>query len=551
MEIFSVKNLSYAYPQSKKMALDDIHLSIHPGEFVLLIGPSGCGKSTLVRVLSGLIPDFYGGTIGGEVLIKSEPILTVNRKELRRQVGMVFQDPERQIVMNEVEQELVFGLENLGEPTHLMQRRVIEVLSYLNLIALRHDQIQQLSSGQKQKVAIGSILAMMPEIIILDEPSSQLDPASTQEIFSILKRLNQEHGTTIILIEQRLDHCFALVDRVILMNKGRIVSSDAPKVIVSLCQKNNMQDFIPSIPRLFLNQKEDVALLTVKEAKNFLKGREFAPQVKEDSGDLSKLSPILDIKNLSFTYESRNWEKVLNDVNLTIHKGQFVVLMGENGAGKSTLLKTICGSLKPQKGFVKVAGHDIRQIPMDQRARYIGYLSQNPNDYLFNDTVADELKYTARNLKIDDATGFDELLNNLDLIEHRNCYPRDLSTGQKQRVALASVLVGSPPLILLDEPTRGLDTRLKNDLGMTLGRFIKEKDRTVILVTQDVEFAAEFADRVILFSKGNIIEDGSPQDVFDKNLFYCTQVNKLFNGIVDNVVNQRQAARLLRSDSHG
>lgn len=266
MKIFQINNLTYFYPERSRPALEDISLEIGEGEFVLLAGPSGSGKSTLARILSGLIPEFYGGKILGEVDFKGENIFLADKKDLRRDVGIVFQDPEKQIVVGHVEREIAFGLENLGADNSLMIRRVNEVLSFLGMIPLRDRLTDTLSSGQKQKTAIGAILAMRPKVLILDEPTSQLDPVAGQEIFHILQRLNREYGLTVILIEQRLEECLPLVDRVIFMEQGKIVFDDHPRDFAQQARDGHAQ-YLPVIPRLFSSNGHKDIPLTVRDAR--------------------------------------------------------------------------------------------------------------------------------------------------------------------------------------------------------------------------------------------------------------------------------------------
>lgn len=553
METFKLKNLTYFYPDQKTPALKDICLQVKEGDFILMVGPSGSGKTTLTRILGGLIPQFYGGTIAGEANFNNESLFRLQKDKLRRNIGMVFQDPEKQILMNEVERDLAFGVENLGLEQKVMHRRIVETSNFLNLSKLRKRLTNTLSSGEKQKVAIGSVLAMLPQILILDEPSSQLDPASAREIFSILTTLHCEYAQVIILIEQRLEHCFSAANRILLLDEGKIILDDTPSSF-ALKAAARYPQFVPTVARLFAPKKAASIPLTIVQARpalrRFFENAEMnVPLENNQPRALSKV--FLTVKNISFSYSDTAEIPVLNNINFTLSGGEFVTLLGENGAGKSTLLKIIAGLLKPKNGDVLIDGLNIRVLNNVERAKKIAYLSQNPNDYLFNDTVEEELLYTMRHLGLSDKNVIHELLESLELGSHRNDYPRALSAGERQRVALAAIMVGNPSLIMLDEPTRGLDLELKRKLGEMLQRYIAQKNAGIILVTQDVEFAAEFSTRAILLSEGQMIEDGNPQDVFHNNLFYSTQVNKLFRGIVDRVVNFRQADQILRKSRNG
>lgn len=560
MELFKIKNLTYFYPEGKISALERINISIDEGDFILIEGPSGGGKTTLARFLGGFIPDFYGGNIEGEVYFKDKLIFEWDRKEIHKQIGMVFQNPEKQIIMGEVERDLAFGLENLGVEPKVMVRRINETLNFLGLIKLKKRLSNELSSGEKQKIAIGSILAMMPRVLILDEPSSQLDPAAAEEIFGILRRLNQEHGFTIILIEQRLERCFHLANRVLLIDNGMVVYDKAPRTFSKKAARD-YNYFVPSITRFFASRGFSDIPLNVSEARKLMNKiainpkKNFTPKEitenlssKKDNAIASQ-EHFISLKNIKFSYN--NSTEVLKNINLNVNRAEFLSILGENGAGKSTLLKIIAGILKPQQGKIMIGQKQIETLSNKEKCKKIGYLSQDPNDYLFNDTVEQELMYTIKNLGIDNRDIIKDALESLNITNHRYSYPRDLSTGERQRVALGTILVTNPSLVILDEPTRGLDCFLKKRLGEFLRTLIEKNGVSVILVTQDVEFAAEFSQRVILLSEGRIIEDGNKFDVFHGNLFYSTQINKLFNGIVDNIITSKQAEKVIAKKEDG
>lgn len=558
MALIKIKDLTYYYPETKTPALDKINLEIFEGQFVLVVGGSGSGKSSLIRVLSGLIPEFYGGTYKGKVCIDDREIRNMNWFEIVKKVGMIGQDPESQLVMNNVEQEVAFGMENIGLSNSLMKRRVMEIARGLGISNLLHSYIPELSSGQKQKVALASVLAMQPEILLLDEPTSQLDPVASEEILSIVKRLNEENGITIIMVEQRLERCFHLADRVIAMDKGKIVyDHDNPADIARWGVKNNFP-FIPPLPKLFAGVGYPNVPLTVKQGRLLLKSlsssgpysytqalnlqRQKAHKKENNTLIYDTDENLVDIKNLWFTYDNGN--EALKNINLKINSGDFVAILGENAAGKTTLLKTIAGLLKPGRGQVKVLNRDIRNTSVEELAGSVGYLSQNPNDYLSLPSVKEELDFTLKNLGLSDNGRIEETLRKLQLTRYADVDPRDLSTGERQRVALASVLVARPKLLLLDEPTRGLDYHLKRELGNILLK-LQAEGTAVLLVTHDVEFAAEFARDVILMAEGTIIDTGSKYEVLTHSAFYSPQVNKLFRNIKDDVITLDEAKAVL------
>lgn len=548
MPLYKVENLTYFYPEADKAALNDISLEIEDGEFVLVAGGSGSGKSSLARALAGLIPDFYGGRIGGKVYFQGRDIRVMDRRKLAREVGMVFQDPEKQIVQTHVEAEIAFGLENLGLDNEEMLRRVSEVVCFMDLGQIRGAFTANLSGGQKQKLSLASVLAMQPHVLVLDEPTSQLDPVSAEVILNLVKRLNEEMGFTVVMIEQRLERCFHLADRVLLMEKGRIACDGSSCEVARSAIKRGMP-FVPPVAGFFAGLEVPSVPLTVKEGRKLL--RSFIKNKKPEwerqdvlrqgggcgAGPAERKSAVR-LKNLWFTYPGG--QEVLKDVSIDITEGEFVAILGENGAGKSTMLRQLTGMLRPDRGTVEILGRDVGRNGFKEIREHTAYLSQNPNDYLFQDTVEDELLFTLKNYGLKDTSAVDEMMERFQLAKYRRTNPRDLSTGERQRVALASVLVTAPGLIILDEPTRGVDYRLKAELGGFL-RQEAEKGRTVIVVTHDVEFAAEYAERVVMMFSGRVVSDGKKHDVLGKSIYFSPQLGKMCRGICDGVLTFSEA----------
>lgn len=551
MAVFTAEDLTYYYPGEDKPALDHISLEIGAGEFVLLLGPSGCGKSSLIRCLNGLIPDFYGGRIGGRVLFQGEN--TGSREErnrLLRQVGIVFQDPEEQLVMTSVEKEIAFGLENLGVAPAEMKRRIAEVVDFLNIGDIKNSSTLMLSGGQKQKVALASTLVMQPKALLLDEPTSQLDPICAEELFNTVKRINEEMGMTIILVEQRLERCFHLADRIIYLEEGRIEKDADPRDFARWAVTNR-PDFLPPISKFFASRSKDVPL-TVKEGRELLSKInhvKVGPAIGDTIApfDRKAAAKMAEAKRIWFSYEAD--KPVLKSLSTVFEKGQFTAILGQNGAGKSTLLKTLNALLKPQRGNVFLDGQDLSKSRAEELSGKVGYLSQNPNDYLFNDTVEEEILFSLKSLgKADDGI-LEELLDRMDLRDCRKKNPRELSGGQKQRVALASVLASRPEILLIDEPTRGLDIVLKKKLGLLLLE-LQKQGMTIILVTHDVEFVSEFSQRVLVLFDGEVVADNDKHQVLSKGMFYAGQMNRLFRDYDDRVVTMDEAGRLFEEMTH-
>lgn len=536
MPLYKIENLIYYYPGSHRPAMNNISLQVEEGELLLVAGGSGSGKSSLARVLAGLIPDFYGGRFGGKIFFRGKEIDKAGRQSLAREVGMVFQDPEKQLVMTSVEAEIAFGLENLGLPQDEMSRRVAEVMSFLDLAALRQEFTAVLTGGQKQKLALASVLAMQPQVLVLDEPTSQLDPVAAEDFFNLIKHLNEELGITIILIEQRLERCFHLADRVVLMEDGRVTYVGTPEQAARWAAKREIA-YVPPVARFFARMGFNSVPVTVKEGRRLLRSNHFKHQeitIPKPSGSSLPGEPVLTMKNVWFTYP--NGKEALQNVNCQITAGEMLAVMGANGSGKTTLLKTMAGLLIPGRGQVQ------ENYP---RAGSVAYLPQNPNDYLFKETVEEELLFTLNNFGLKDDGIIEELLERLHLSGCCKVNPRDLSSGERQRAALAAVLVTRPRLLLLDEPTRGMDYTLKAELGGLLTGLCRE-GVSVVLVTHDVEFAAEYASRVLLMFNGRIVSCGPKHQIFGQSVFYTTQIGKMCRGYIDGVLTLQEAMDKLK-----
>ncbi|HEY3419876.1 MAG TPA: energy-coupling factor transporter ATPase [Methanomassiliicoccales archaeon] len=469
--MIEVERLSFQYVGANANSLNDVNLKIKEGEFILVLGRSGCGKSTLCRALNGLIPHFYGGRMSGHVVVDGMDTRDHSPCDYANLVGMVFQDPENQLVMTNVENEMAFGMENMCVPTETMRERVLQYSEYLDLKQFLTRFIPELSGGEKQKVAMASILAMRPKYIVLDEPTSQLDGDNAVLFLEFLKQMNRELGISVILVEHRVERCIDYPDRIIVMDQGSIVK-DGPR--------DEMVDYMKGI-----------GLLNAPESRNVA--------IPDDKPD------IIEADNISFGYEGR---EVLKCLGLKVKTGELVSITGDNGSGKSTLMKNLNGLLRPRTGDVKVNGKSISGLTSASIAKTIGYLGQNPNDYLFEESLEAELQFTLRNLKIDEKEWDERIhwaLRILDLERYLKRFPRDLSCGERERAALASILVAKPKVLILDEPTRGLDQWNKAKLGDILEK-LRAEGQTTILVTHDYRFIAEYSSRVLRLKDGCLTE---------------------------------------------
>lgn len=521
--MITFEQVSYRYPEATQPVLEDLDLAISDGEFVLVVGNSGAGKSTLLRCLNGLVPHFYGGTIRGRIRVQGHDPIAEQPRQMSAMVGFVFQDPEAQFVVDTVESELVFAMENhnLSQPT--MRKRVEEVLDQLSIAHLRRRRISTLSGGEKQRVAIASVLTLQPQVLALDEPTSQLDPQAAEEVLTTLEKLNADLGLTIVLSEHRLERVVQYADRVLFLpGGGRPVVDGTPEDVLPRLET------LPPLIELGRALQWSPLPLTLKEARPWARqiARRLAPPTHAipATPHSTVLPPVeVSVHDLWYSYDGH---MALKGVSLEIRRGEFVAIMGRNGSGKTTLLKNLVGLQRPSRGRVSIREMDTRETPTEEIIRLVGYVPQNPDALLFADTVRAELDFTRHSHGLA-AGDHGALLSTLGISEHGDDYPRDLSVGERQRVALASILAAEPSIVLLDEPTRGVDYAQK----LALVRYLQSertKGRTVILSTHDVELAAACVDRVIILGDGEVIVDGSPRQVMAHSLVFSTQINKLF-----------------------
>lgn len=532
MEVIRAENLTYTYPVGDKPAFKELSFKIYRGEFVLVTGPSGCGKTTLCRCFNGLIPHFYNGRLEGEISVIGMNIVEHPIHEFAQHVGLVFQNPENQLFSLSVEKDVAFGLENLGLPREEIRERVDWALEITGISNLRDRAPFELSGGQQQRVAIASVLAMKPEVIVLDEPTSFLDPLSAKKIFEVINRLNKELQITIVLVEHRLDLAAKYADRIIVMNKGRIILDGETKEVFNSEETKIVGVGIPRATRLYQILREkglklnDIPI-TSEEATHLIKdafatvgfpGKTIVNSKSElcnntEAEEMVEQSPVIIVENITYTYP--NGIRALRGVSLAIREGECVAIMGQNGAGKTTLVKHFNGLLKPVNGRVLIDGVDTRKTSVAKLARKVGFVFQNPDHQLFCETVEKEIAFALRNFGFDEKKiekRVDWALNILDLTEYRNVSPFMLSGGERKRVALASVLAWNPKILILDEPTIGQDYMQKEKLRNFITQ-LNAQGKTVVIVTHDIEFVAECKPRIILMREGKIVADGEPHEI--------------------------------------
>jgi energy-coupling factor transport system ATP-binding protein len=540
--VIRLAHVTYTYPDSPAPALADVSVEIAEGEFLLVAGPSGSGKSTLLRTLNGLVPHFYGGTFSGQVDVLGHDPVAEGPGAMSALVGLVFQSPEAQCVATTVEEELAFAMENHGLEEATMRERIAAVLAGLGIAHLQGRRLETLSGGERQRVAIGAVLTLHPHVLVLDEPTSQIDPAGADEVLHALGRLNRELGLTVVLCEHRLERVVAYADRMLY-----VAGPGRPLLVGKTRDVLAQMEWVPPVVGLGKKMGWNPLPLDVEEARGFAGAKRQGPADKKTAPvslapcPLPLVSPVpipppapsraIQVTGLSFSY---NGSPALEDIDLEFNDGETVALMGANGAGKTTLLKLIVGLLRPREGVVEVAGLDTRRAKLAQVIEHVGYVPQNPDMLLFADTVRDELDFTLRShagpaLRRGGRPAGDEggLPGLLGLEAHMHRYPRDLSVGERQRVALAAVLVANPEILLLDEPTRGLDYAQKEALeGFLRGQ--RDRGRAIILATHDVELAARCADRVVLLEQGRVLADGPAGEVMVRFPAFASQVSRLY-----------------------
>jgi energy-coupling factor transport system ATP-binding protein len=521
--IITFEEVTYAYPESAAPALREIDWRVAPGEFVTITGPSGSGKSTLLRCLNGLTPHFSGGTFDGVVTVAGHDTRHYTPRALARVTGFVFQDPEAQFVTSRVDDELAFGMEQLGVPPLTMRKRVEEVLDLLGIAALRDREIATLSGGERQRVAVAAALALQPEILALDEPTSQLDPWGAEEVLAALTRLNDDLGLTIVLAEHRLERVVSHADRLTLLDRdGRIAADGRPRDLLAEADPA----LLPALLALGRRLDWQPLPLTIKEGRAAQRrdaalGRVPAPAPPDPPVPAGP--PILALQHVSAGWGQR---RVLREIDLEVRPGELVALMGRNGSGKTTLLRLVAGLHRPTFGRVLLDGVDTADLHPAEIAQTTGYLPQNPSALFFAETLRDELAFTVKH-KRGAVANPEKTLSGLGLAHAMERNPRDLSGGERERAALAAVLVGAPRVLLLDEPTRGMDAARKRALAATLTR-LREEGVAILLATHDVELVAEVATRVVLIGDGRVVADGGPRAVLSGSLTFATAINKLY-----------------------
>ncbi len=550
------RNVSFKYPLSEKEALKEVSLKIDASEFVVVCGKSGCGKTTLLRQLKKNLMPY--GRLEGEVLYDGENPSDTDDRKNAAEIGFVRQDPDNQIVTDKVWHELAFGLESLGLDNSTIKRRVAETASFFDIQTWFRKNTDELSGGQKQMVNLASVMVMQPKLLILDEPTAQLDPIAASEFLRTIHRINREIGTTVILSEHRLEEAFVMADRVVVMEEGKILCDDVPTKVGTYLSgepRNDMFLGLPSVMKIFNEiEPSGESPLTMREGRiwleSFLKDRiipetmqrELPPEIRRQEqgkdrreskndeqghgkgtdksnkeGRKSNKDRIyaIEAKDLWFRY-SKKEQDVLRGTDLRVPKGQWLSILGGNGTGKSTLLKALCGVIKPSRGNVKTGGR-ISMLPQDPRTLFTEITAEEElQEALYDKNESDKEK----------AEKTEKMICLMELQEIRKMHPYDLSGGEQQRLALGKVLLTEPSIILLDEPTKGLDAFFKRTLAEIFMK-LTEEGMTIVMVSHDMEFCAEYSYCCAMFFDGEVVSADVPEDFFSGNNFYTTVSNRI------------------------
>ena len=520
--VIEFDSVTITYSGASAPTLADVSLTIDEGELVLVVGETGSGKSTFLRAINGLVPHFTGGTVHGRVRVAGRDTSTHHPRDLADVVGVVPQDPMSSFVTDTVEEELAYGMECLGIAPSTMRRRVEETLDLLGLADVRDRALLSLSGGQRQRVAIGAVLTSHPRVLVLDEPTSALDPGAAEEVLATLQRLVHDLGITVVLAEHRLERVLEYADRVIFVPGGA-----QPLVVGSPGTVMATSPVAPPVVRLGRLAEWDPLPLSVRDARRQagdLRARLHAQPVRAQDIAIRR-PPVVAVDRTQASYGAVH---ALRGVTLDVAPGEIVALMGRNGAGKSTLLSTLVGLRRPNAGTVRIDGVDPATLTGPRLIGRVGLVPQDSSDLLSRDSVAAECADADRDTDVDPGSAA-RLLHRLAPEIPLDAHPRDLSEGQRLVLALAVILVSTPAVILLDEPTRGLDYPTKDRLSQLL-RDLAESGHAIVVATHDVELAAETATRVVVLADGEVVADGPTADVVVGSPLFAPQVAKVLVG---------------------
>lgn len=530
MAQLKIERVSFSYPNEVRPVLSNVQMDVEQGEFVVIIGQSGCGKSTLLRQMKRELRPH--GELSGVVKYDGVAVDDLSDEVAATHIGYVLQQPENQIVTDKVWHELAFGLENLGLDTQTIRRRVAEMSNFFGIHKWFHHKTTELSGGQKQLLNLASVMLMQPKVLLLDEPTSQLDPIAASEFLQTLKRLNTELGLTVIIVEHRLEDVLPLADRVVVMDGGEVLYDGSPQLVLEgLPKQHPMLSALPTATKMFhALGGRGAAPLTIREGQRWLRTQqELCVPSFETCEKASRV--VLEAKDVAFRYE-KNAPDIVEHFNIAVRAGEFFSIIGGNGSGKSTALSLLAGLQKPSRGHIFIQGE--KQKSRGKQWAQIMLLPQDPKTLFVEKTVARELEQLASH-PMYTRSKHEEMIALLHLEHLLQRHPYDCSGGEQQRVALAKLLLLQPEILLLDEPTKGLDAHAKEELGAIL-KVLQANGVTLVVVTHDIEFSAKYSDRCGLFFDRNLVSIDTPRAFYTGNSFYTTAAHRITRGIVDDVI---------------
>ena len=563
MEILRVDGLKFSYPNQLKKALNNINFSIDEGDFVLICGESGCGKSTLLRHLKPELSPH--GQVSGDIYYYSQKINDYSSKQIASEIGYVLQNPDSQIVTDKVWHELAFGLENMGLDTQSIRLRVAEMASFFGIQGWFRKNVNDLSGGQKQLLNLASIMAMQPKILILDEPTSQLDPIAAKDFIDTLVRINKELSTTIIMTEHNLEDIYSVCDKVIVMEDGKVICNDTNYKVADILSGDKNHKMFKSLPTpsKIYNQLNGYlegaskSPLTVKDCRQWLNDSmdEVTITKLDDSETEINISKkdreiAIELKDVYFQYNKIS-EPTIRDLSFKVYKGEIYSILGGNGTGKSTTLSLVARQRKPQRG--KIFINNIEMKKYNNKSLYennLALLPQNPQSLFVFETVREDLEEVLilqnkdREYIDKEVKRVSKLLDIEHLLEH---HPYDLSGGELQRAGMAKVMLLNPKIILLDEPTKGLDAYCKEEIGKMLMK-LRDMGVTIVVVSHDIEFSARYSDRCAMFFDGSIVSEGTPKEFFLGNNFYTTVSNRIARNIFEDTLIHEDVVSLCKKN---
>ncbi len=530
MALFEIKDLTFTYPGAEEPALSHLNMTIEAGDFVVICGKSGCGKTTLLRHFKTVLTPY--GKREGQILFCGQPLEQVSMRTQSGQIGYVLQSPDNQIVTDKVWHELAFGVENLGCDQQTIRLRVAEMASFFGIQNWFHKNVEELSGGQKQLLNLASVMAMQPKVLVLDEPTSQLDPIAAGEFLSTIRKINLDLGITVIIIEHRLEEVFPMADKVLVLENGKRQFYDEPRLVGKALADDDLFLAMPSPVQIYnATGQLGTCPLTVCEGRNWLQEyykpepeKTEPPKPKEkDSRDV-----IVEAKEVWFRYEKEG-KDIVKDLSLQVKRGELYCILGGNGAGKSTTLSLLSGIHKPYRGKIRLGGKDIRKIgDKELFDHFLGVLPQNPQTLFVRDTVQEDLEEMLPGLmnKQQRQQKLQKVIEDTEIGHLLSMHPYDLSGGEQQRTALAKVLLLEPTILLLDEPTKGLDGFYKYKLAGIFQK-LQKQGITIVMVSHDIEFCAAYGDTCAMFFDGGIVTARGAREFFTGNSFYTTAANRM------------------------